>query len=184
MSEYYLMSQLPSLDGVADTANVPITEEQFNDLCSRFLSKKAFDELNRLSLTPPKVYEKSNSVLIEKWNQGERNLRLVLGRLRAGKLKKNFEMITESFSAELVQRARTVVEMEDPLEAEKILNQYRMDFLEEIRPIDGFALDTVFYYSLKLKLMIRMRKFDEARGKAAYRNIYDSVIGGEEREVE
>ena len=38
MAEYYLMSQLPSLDGVGENTPLPITEERFSELCHRFLS--------------------------------------------------------------------------------------------------------------------------------------------------
>ena len=38
MAEYYLISQLPSLDGLGDNMPVPITEERFTELCRRFLA--------------------------------------------------------------------------------------------------------------------------------------------------
>mgnify|MGYP005612931661 CR=1 FL=1 len=41
MAEFYLVSQLPSLEGLSDNSPLPITEERFMELCSRFLSKKA-----------------------------------------------------------------------------------------------------------------------------------------------
>ena len=37
MAEYYLIAQLPSLDGVGENMPVPITEERFLELCCRFL---------------------------------------------------------------------------------------------------------------------------------------------------
>lgn len=40
MAEYYLISQLPSLDGIHDNAPLPITEERFTELCDRFLKKR------------------------------------------------------------------------------------------------------------------------------------------------
>ena len=78
MAEYYLISQLPSLDGLSENTQMPVTENQFFELCSRFLGKKALAELNGITLIPSKDYKKSSSALIEKWNEGERNLRLAL----------------------------------------------------------------------------------------------------------
>ena len=48
MGEYYLISQLPSLDGLNDNVPVPITEERFYDICNRILGKKAQKVLSKL----------------------------------------------------------------------------------------------------------------------------------------
>lgn len=180
MSEYYLMSQLPSLDGISDTTPIPITEERFAELCKRFLGKKALDEFNKLSLMPPKIPEESTSLLIKKWNEGERGLRLALAKARAEKLKKQFNSESSDLPLAVVQIVRMAVEIENPLEAEMFLNRYRLDFLETLRPMDTFSEDSVFYYGLKLKLILRLRQFDLAKGEAAYRNIYDSIISKED----
>ena len=182
MAEYYLVSQLPSLDGVNENTPLPITSERFTELCERFLGKKAQAELEKLTLVPSRNPEKT-SALIEKWNEGERNLRLALAKLRADKMNKNFDAETQSFPAGLLQAARTAVEIESPMEAETFLNKYRLDFLETLRPMDSFSEEYVFYYGLKLKLIERIRKFDSESGEAAYRNIYGSIMNGERSEV-
>ena len=179
MAEYYLMSQLPSLDGVGENAPLPITEKDFLEVCRRFLGKNELKELERLTLLPPRNPVKSSSPLIEKWNEGERNLRLALAKLRADKMKKYFAVAEGYLSAELLQTARTAVEFESPMEAEKFLNDYRLKFLETLRPMDTFSKDSVFYYCLKLKLISRMRNFDNEGGKTAYKNIYNSVLNGD-----
>lgn len=183
MAEYYLISQLPSLDGIIENAPLPITSERFTELCQRFLGKKAQAEFAKLTLMPARNPEKSTSALIEKWNEGERNLRLALAKLRADKINKHFEAGNQSFPAELLQTVRTAVEIESPMESEKFLNKYRLDFLETLRPMDLFSEEFIFYYGLKLKLIERMRKFDHESGEAAYRNIYKSIINGDRSEV-
>ena len=183
MAEYYLISQLPSLDGLSDNVPVPITEERFYDVCSRILGKKAQDELSKISLVPPRMLEFSSSAILMSWNANEQNLRLALGKARAEKLGKQFDTGNRTFTADLMQTVRTAVEADSPLEAEKMLNRYRMDYLEAIRPMNAFSEDFVFYYCLKLKLILRMRQFDAETGKSAYRNIYDSIMNGEELEV-
>ena len=183
MAEYYLISQLPSLDGIGENSALPITEERFNELCSRFLSKKALNELNKLSLIPPRTPEKSSSALIEAWNMGERNLRLALCKVRTEKMKKSFDSGNNSLPVALIKAANTAAEAESPLEAENFLNRYRLDFLETLRPMDNFSDEFVFYYALKLKLILRIRQFDADSGKTAYRNIYNSVLNGERSEV-
>ena len=138
MAEYYLISQLPSLDGLGENTPIPVTENQFFELCSRFLGKRALAELKNISLIPSRTYEKSSSALIEKWNEGERNLRLALAKLRADKMNKHFDEVMQSFPAGLLQAVHTAIEIESPMEAEKFLNRYRLEFLETLRPMDSF----------------------------------------------
>ena len=183
MAEYYLISQLPSLDGLSDNVPVPITEERFYDICGRILGKKAQEELSKVSLVPSRVLEWSDSKVMQSWNFGEQNLRLALGKVRADKLNKQFDTENRIFTADLMQVVREAAEKDSPLEAELLLNRYRMDYLEALRPMDMFSEDYVFYYCLKLKLILRMRQFNAENGKAAYKNIYNSIMNGEELEV-
>ena len=183
MAEYYLISQLPSLDGIGENTPLPVTEERFLELCNRFLGKKAQKELSKLSLIPPRDHEKSSSALIEAWNKNERGLRLALAKVRAEKMKKPFDTGNEPLPVGLIKAASTAAEAQSPLEAEKLLNQYRLEFLETLRPMDSFSDEFVFYYGLKLKLILRIRQFDAETGKAAYRNIYNSIMNGDRSEV-
>lgn len=183
MAEYYFLAQLPSLDGIGENIPLPITPERFLELCERFLGKKAMLEVERLTLMPPREGEKSASALVEKWNEGERNLRLALAKVRAEKMKKPFDTENVSFSAEVMKAVRTAVEIESPLEAEKFLNGYRLDFLDSLRPMDAFSIESVYFYGLKLKLLLRIRQFDADKGTAAYKNIYNSIMNGDNMEA-
>ena len=182
MNQYYLMAQLPSLDGLGGNAPLPITEETFFDICSRSLDKKHMARLRAVSLTPDRAEQPTGSPLLDEWNRGERQLRLALGTLRAARMKKSFDPGEDTFPPSVMQAARAAMGMEDPLAAERYLNQYRMAFLEQLRPMDNFSEDTVLYYALKLKLHLRMRRFDTQRGQAAYRNIYDSILHEDNQE--
>lgn len=181
MAEYYLMSQLPSLDGVSEITPLPITEERFLELCHRFLDKRAVSELEKITLIPPKNEQKSSSKIVDEWNKRERELRYALAKVRAEKLKKSVDLQTNALPIDIMQISHTAVEIKDPLEAEKYLNNQRLSFLEENRPMDSFSLDSVFYYFLKLKLLSRMKQFDRDKGEAQYKNIYNSIMSGEER---
>lgn len=184
MAEYYLMSQLPSLDDIGEATPLPITEERFAELCQRFLGKKALAEFKKLTLLPQREYEKSSSPLIEAWNDGERKLRLALGKVRAEKMKKPFNAGDGYLPTEIIKVARTAVDFENPLEAERFLGKYRMEFLETLKPMDNFAEDSVFYYGIKLKLLLRAKKFDTPSGQAEYKNIYNSIMNGDRLEAE
>ncbi|MCH5316001.1 MAG: DUF2764 family protein [Eubacterium sp.] len=177
MAEYYLISQLPSLDGIGENTPLPITEERFAELCNSFLGKKTLSEMKNLTLLPMKNQEYSGTSLLKEWNECERNLRLALGKVRAEKLKKPFDT-NKVLPAEYIKVANTAIEIDNPMEAEKFLNRYRLELLEALRPMDNFSQDFVFYYGLKLKLMLRIRQFDTDAGEAAYRNIYNSILDG------
>ena len=183
MSEYYLISQLPSLDGISENMPLPITEERFFELCNQVAGKRIQNELSKVTLLPSKTYEKSSSSLIENWNNGERNLRLALAKVRADKMKKSFDSGDNVLSSELLKLANTAIEIESPMEAEKFLNSYRIDFLETLRPMDNFSADFVYYYGLKLKLISHIKQFDTNAGEIAYRNIYNSIMNGDRLEA-
>ncbi len=183
MAEYYLISQLPSLDGISESTPLPITQERFIELCSRFLGKKALSELENLTLVPPINPERSGSALIEAWNTGERDLRLALGKIRAEKMNKSFELQNRNLPVELIRVANAAVEADNPLEAENILLRHRLSFLETLRPTDTFAEEFVFYYALKLKLILRIRQFDTQLGENTYKDIYNSILNGGDLEA-
>lgn len=182
MAEYYLISQLPSLDGIGDSMPLPITWERFDELCRGFLGKKALERMNDLTLVPPKDFEGSDSALLDAWNARERDLRLALAKVRADKRGKPFDLCGRAVGVEDVKTAQSASEMDDPMEAERFLNEYRLRLLESLRPTDGFSLDYVYYYGIKLKLLTRMRRFVAASGEAEYKNIYDSVLNGDRLE--
>ena len=183
MAEYYLISQLPSLDGIGENTPLPITEERFAELCNRFLGKRSQEIMNTLTLSPSKNTECLGSALVDAWNESERNLRFALGKVRAEKMKKSFDTENRIFPAEYIKAAGAAIEIENPMEAEKYLNRYRLEILEALRPMDSFSEDYIFYYGLKLKLLLRIRQFDTAVGEKAYKTIYDSVLNGDRLEV-
>ncbi len=183
MAEYYLVSQLPSLDGLAENALLPVTQARFNELCGQLLNKKALAELAKITLNPPRDAEKTASAVVSQWLENERMLRLALAKLRADKMGKHFDCELQSFPANISQAARAAIEIENPMDAEKFLNRFRVELLDNLRPSDAFSLESVFWYSLKLKLLDRVRQFDTESGQAAYKNIYQSILNGENPEV-
>lgn len=183
MAEYYLISQLPSLDGISENLPLPITEARFAELCGRFLGKKALSALDKLTISPPKSAEPTGFALIDAWNESERNLRFALGKLRAEKMKKSFDTENRDFPTEYLKAAAAALEMENPMEAEKYLCRFRLEILEAGRPMDAFSVDYIFYYGLKLKLLARIRQFDREAGETAYRRIYSSILDGDRLEA-
>lgn len=178
MAEYYLVAQLPSLDGIGENTPLPITQERFLELCGRHLGKKALKEIENITLAPKMDFEKSDSKLIQAWNDGERNLRLALAKARAEKLNRSFDLKNYYVPRHLETISNTALGMDNPLEAEIYLLNYRLGFLETLRPMDSFSEEFVFYYAIKLKLISRIRQFDKALGEAEYKRIYNSILKG------
>lgn len=178
MAEYYLVSQLPSLDGVGESDPLPIEEEYFLELCSRFLNPKTLRVIQSITLTPPLRAEKNNSRLVEAWNEEERSLRLALAKVRAEKNGKPFERFDRIPTEQSYRVSKAAVAIENPLDAERYLLSHRLSFLESLRPTDSFSEDYLYYYAIKLKLLLRFRRFDRALGEQTYQNIYNSVLDG------
>ena len=182
MAEYYLISQLPSLDGINETTPLPINEERFYELCGQHLGRKSQSKIEKLTIIPSRDAESVSSVLLREWYEGERNLRLALLKVRAEKMNKAFDLQNKSLPAELLKVASDAAGEENPMKAENILFEYRLKFLESLRPMDTFSEDFVFYYGLKLKLITRMKQFDTRLGEIAYRDIYNSILDGNRTE--
>ena len=95
----------------------------------------------------------------------------------------SFDTENRAFPVEYIKAASAAIEIENPMEAEKYLNSYRLEILETLRPMDSFSEDYIFYYGLKLKLLLRIRQFDANNGEKAYKNIYDSILNGDRLEA-
>lgn len=175
---YYLVSQLPAFSSSLDEkAELPITETYYRDLCSRFFTPKEKELLDNLSLVPPLDDTSTGSVFLDEWYSFERSLRLALAQVRAQKMHKDSAPLPGSCTADILQAARTAVGMDSPLSAEQFLYDYRISVLGNLAPIDIFSTDAVYAYGVRLLLTARIRRFDREQGTAAYRTIYDSILG-------
>ena len=173
--QYYLVSQLPDIS--SERSVLPITEKYYRDLCSRFMTGRSLELLNKLSLEPSKMPESTGSSFLDAWYEHERALRYALCQVRAQKMKKDAGSIPVSITADIVQAARTAVGMESPLSAEQFLYEYRLSVLNNLQPLDTFSEDYVFAYGIKLMLVQRMKVFDKEKGSDSYHKIYDTILG-------
>lgn len=175
---YYLVAQLPAFSVSDDSSQkLPITTGYFKDLCTRFMSPEKAEIASNLSLEPPLECKSTGSMFLDAWYGKERELRLALAQLRALKMKKDSKDFPSTTDGEAIQAARTATGMDSPLSAEQYLNQYRMDVLSRLAPMDMFSVDAVFSYGLKLMLAERMKKFNRDEGLASYHKIYDEILG-------
>ena len=92
-------------------------------------------------------------------------------------IKKDVGTIPVSITADIVQAARTAVGMDSPLSAEQFLYEYRLSVLNTMQPLNGFSVDAVFAYGVRLMLVQRMKVFDKEKGTDSYHKIYDTILG-------
>ncbi len=176
MAYYYLVSQLPNIQITEVKSSLPLNFSSFKELASRFVSENERKILNEMSLVPPKERTSTESDFLDNWYEKERNLRFALAQIRAQKMKKDANPLPPSCTADIVTVARTAVGMDSPYSAEQFLFEYRIKLLDDLRPLDGFSIDAVYAYGIKLMLVERMRKFDVEIGKTSYHEIYDKIL--------
>lgn len=178
MNYYYLVSQLPNISNSQEgKSSLPITSDEFRELSSRFLLETEKKIISNLSLVPPRSFEKTSSDFLDIWYDKERSLRFALAQIRAQKMKKEAYQVPSGCTADILQAARTAVGMDSPLSAEQFLFEYRMKLLDDLRPINGFSVDAVYAYGIRLLLVERIKKFDSENGKTSYHKIYDTILG-------
>jgi len=173
---YYLVSQLPNISVSDSKSALPMTGPQFLEVCSRFVTEKEKAVLEKLSLVPDRILSKTGSAFLDTWYEKERNLRFALAQIRAQKMKKEAYTLPEGCTADIIAAARTAVGMDSPLSAEQFLFDYRLRLLDDLRPLDGFSIDAVYAYGLRLMLIERMRKFEVENGQISYHKIYDDIL--------
>ena len=176
MAYYYLVAQLPNISSTESKTALPLNSSQFRELASRYISEGEKAVLDGLSLVPPKELSSTKSVFLDTWYEKERNLRFALAQIRAQKMKKDSVPLPPGCTADIITAARTAVGMDSPLSAEQFLYEYRLRLLEDIRPLDGFSIDAVYAYGVKLMLVERMRKFEVENGKTSYHSLYDNIL--------
>lgn len=175
MSQYYfLVSSLPYLLPRSDG---PIDYPSFLETCRVHLSEKELVALeacllgsgaDNLGLHP----------LLDRWIRWEMALKNELVLLRAHNLKIEPEKWVRDVNgpAGLFDLAREAVHLDNPLEAENLLNDVRWAFADELGVGHFFDFEALLVYSLKLQILERQRIFTREKGTGEYRKVYGSVV--------
>lgn len=176
---YYLMATLP---GILPGAPASITYGEFRENAERFLNRRDLSVLEKLSLEPPRIPEKTGSDFLDRFYLKERGLRLALERVRASRLKReiNVSGIEDAIineAAEAANAARTASTFDDPLEAERFLDKARASYVSELLGTHSFDSEAVFAYALMLLLHEREARFNTEAGSASYTTIYNQILG-------
>ncbi len=160
---YYLAASLPLLEfGM----KMPVLYEDFLSSCQEQLSIKDLETIKRTNLTPTEDPEDPCPTLRE-WKKFDTTLRNELSRYRASKKSKDAAVYIRGegyLDPFLATEAHWAINEKSPLEAERFLDRFRWERIEELEKEHYFDIDYLIAYALKLQILERWQRIDSEGG--------------------
>ena len=164
-SYYYLISSLPDLRTDGD---MPMTYEEFLDMCQSNVSESKYELLKNLTLSS------EEGPLLKEWSAFYKNLMGELNYQRSVSLGRPY-LTSYDKDSEIAQVAGTAMAAKNPLEAEKILLECEFDNLDSLVGLHTFDDRYLFGYAIKLKLLERQSCFVQSKGQKEFKRLFDQV---------
>ena len=158
----YLISSLPMLNF---SVKPPFSLEDFFTKCKNLIPEKEFEILRSVCRKNSYSLATQSIDSLKQWANFEIALRNELVRARAGRKKIDplkFLRLPDSPQAEISHLAMAAYRSTSILEAEKMLDQARWNFLEALSFGHYFDFDYLLVYGLKLKILERWDKIQKA----------------------
>ena len=164
-SYYYLIASLPELSADGD---MPITYSEFLSCCKSNVSDSDYELLKDLTLSS------TEGPLVKEWSEFYGMLSKELNYQRSMNLGKSYSSAydKDGFIAQVVGSALAA---KNPLEAERILLEYEFENLDSLVGLHMFDDYVLFGYAIKLKLLERLNSFEQTKGKAEFRSLFDGI---------
>jgi hypothetical protein len=164
-SYYYLIASLPDLKSDGE---MPITYQQFLDMCENTVSAKTYQALKDLDLS------NEEGPVVKEWSKSYGALTQELNYQRSQRLGKSYPtpQVKEFTTTQVVSNA---IAAKNPLEGEKIMLEYQFQLLDSIVGLHMFDDYVLFGYAIKLKLLERQACFHRDKGEAEFRRLMDLV---------
>jgi hypothetical protein len=164
-SYYYLISSLPDLrtDG-----EMPLTYDEFLDMCKSSVSEKKYELLKNLTLSSEK------GPLVREWSDFYKNLMNELNYQRSVKLGRPYQVEYEKDS-DIARIAAAALDAKNPLEAEGILLDREFENLDSLVGLHAFDDVYLFGYAIKLKLLERQSCFVQSKGQKEFKRLFEQV---------
>lgn len=164
-SYYYLISSLPELRADGE---MPITYGDFLTCCQSNVSESTYQLLRDLTLNS------TEGPLVDKWANFYGMLMKELNYQRSMNLGKSYSSTfdKDGFIAQVVN---TALSAKNPLEAEKVLLEYEFENLDSLVGLHMFDDYVLFGYAIKLKLLERLNSFEQTKGKAEFKSLFDGI---------
>ena len=164
-SYYYLISSLPDLRTDGD---MPMSYDEFLDMCESKVSDDKFEMLKNLTLSS------NEGPVVKEWAVSYGNLTKELNKQRSVNLGKPYNV---EYDKDYVvgQVAAAALAAKNPLEAEKVLLDYEFELLDSLVGLHTFDDAFLFGYAIKLKLLERQGCFEQKKGQAEFKRLFDQV---------
>jgi hypothetical protein len=164
-SYYYLISSLPELRADGE---MPISYSEFLTYCQSNVSETTYQLLKDLTLNS------SEGPLVDKWANFYGMLMKELNYQRSMNLGKSYSS-TYDKDGFIAQVVNTALSAKNPLEAEKVLLEYEFENLDSLVGLHMFDDYVLFGYAIKLKLLERLNSFEQTKGKAEFKSLFDGI---------
>ena len=164
-SYYYLISSLPDLRTDGD---MPMTYDEFLDMCQSNVSESKYELLKNLTLSS------EEGPLLKEWSAFYKNLMGELNYQRCVSLGRPYLTSYDKDSV-IAQVAGAAMAAKNPLEAEKILLECEFDNLDSLVGLHTFDDRYLFGYAIKLKLLERQSCFVQSKGQKEFKRLFDQV---------
>ena len=164
-SYYYLISSLPDLRTDGD---MPMTYDEFLDMCQSNISESKYELLKNLTLSS------EEGPLLKEWSAFYKNLMGELNYQRSVSLGRPYLTSYDKDSV-IAQVAGAAMAAKNPLEAEKILLECEFDNLDSLVGLHTFDDRYLFGYAIKLKLLERQSCFVQSKGQKEFKRLFDQV---------
>ncbi|MFA5851495.1 MAG: hypothetical protein WC820_02235 [Spirochaetales bacterium] len=165
-----------------------MSSQEFLALCKRNISPEDCAEVIEAPayLVGEKSPEALRSGFLSNFVAWERTFRNELARLRARRAEQNEEVFVRPSrrSDEAARAALLCFQVEDPYQAELLLERERWNAIERLSSLSSFDLDFIMAYRMKLAINARLEHFTMESGKEGYRTLYGDIIGRASRTVE
>ena len=164
-SYYYLISSLPDLRTDGD---MPMTYDEFLDMCQSNVSESKYELLKNLTLSS------EEGPLLKEWSAFYKNLMGELNYQRSVSLGRPYLTSYDKDSV-IAQVAGAAMAAKNPLEAEKILLECEFDNLDSLVGLHTFDDRYLLGYAIKLKLLERQSCFVQSKGQKEFKRLFDQV---------
>ena len=164
-SYYYLIASLPELRSDGD---MPLTYSEFLSCCQSNVSEKDYELLRDLTL------DSTEGPLVEEWSKFYGMLTRELNYQRSMNLGRSYSSAYDK-DGQIAQVAAAALSAKNPLEAERILLDYEFENLDSLVGLHMFDDYVLFGYAIKLRLLERQSCFEQSRGKAEFKSLFDGI---------
>lgn len=169
---YYLASTLPLL---YPDREAPYTIDAFVSLALPLLSGS---DVKSLALVHEQGLEDSGIEVVQQYYRFSEGLSALLAGQRAAELgwEQKPETQGQSFiNGEISRIVHSALSASSPLEAERLLDGAKFAFLEQLEAGHYFDFTSLVIYYLKLTILEREARFEQAAGEQEFRRLLKSI---------